>query len=55
MLFTACQAAYSALMRVKNFGVQTVNLDSISSPYYKVVFVVIPVVSWPKSPTVAIK
>jgi hypothetical protein len=44
-----------ALMRVKIFGDLTINLDSVSSPYYKVVFDVIPVVSWPKSPTVAIK
>jgi hypothetical protein len=44
-----------ALIRIKCFGDLAVNIDSISSPYYKVVFGIIPVESWPKSPAVAIK
>jgi hypothetical protein len=44
-----------ASIRVKYFGNLAVNIDSISSPYYKVVFGIIPVESWPKSPAVAVK
>jgi hypothetical protein len=44
-----------ALIGIRCSGGLAINTDPILSPYYKVVFGIIPVVSLPKSPAVAVK